>query len=144
MRRASEMAWVRRIIHVGQRGVGSARPADVHDSLEAGNSIVTAGELAQLGVASVADRLDPGERFVVVYDVDGTDPAHVPAVRAPVAGGLRVDQIGELIAALAARGAIDGLVVTEFEPDLDSSGTSALVLARVVCRALEARLGGQD
>ena len=45
MRRASEMPWVRRIIHLGQRGVGSARPADVADSIAAGNTIVPAGEL---------------------------------------------------------------------------------------------------
>ena len=27
------MEWVRRVIHVGQRGVGSARPSDVQDTL---------------------------------------------------------------------------------------------------------------
>ena len=42
MRRASEMSWVRRIVHIGQRSVGSARPADVQDSVEAGNVIVRA------------------------------------------------------------------------------------------------------
>jgi hypothetical protein len=31
--------------------------------------------------------------------------------------------------------------MTEFEPDLDPEGTSALSLARLIGRALEARLG---
>ena len=141
MRRASEMECVRRIVHVGQRGVGSARPHDVQDSLDAGNTIITARELRRVGVAAVAKRLEPGERFVVVYDVDGSDPADIPAVRAPVAGGPGVDDIGEMIARLAARGSLEGLVVTEFEPELDADGTSALSLARVICRSLEARLG---
>jgi agmatinase len=141
MRRASEMDWVRRIIHVGQRGVGSARPEDVQDSLAAGNTIVTARELTRVGVTAVAERLDPGEHFVIVYDVDGTNPSEVPAVRAPVAGGPGVEELGDLIGSLALRGALEGLVMTEFEPDLDPEGTSALSLARLIGRALEARLG---
>ena len=140
MRRASEMAWVRRIIHVGQRGVGSARPADVQDSLAAGNTIVPARELKQHGAEGVARRLASGERHVIVYDVDGTDPSQLPAVRAPVAGGPGLDDIAELVAALASRGSACGLVVTEFEPELDPSGTSALALARLVCRALDVSL----
>jgi agmatinase len=141
MRRASEMEWVERIIHIGQRGVGSARPSDVQDSLNAGNVIVTARELARVGVVAVAERLEPGERFVIVYDVDGTDPAEIPAVRAPVPGGPGVSVVGELIGALAMCGTLEGMVMTEFEPDLDSDGKSALALTRLVCRVLDGRLG---
>lgn len=140
MRRASEMSWVRRVVHIGQRGVGSARPSDVQDSLEAGNAIVRAHELAQDGPEAIAGRLVEGERFVIVYDVDGTDPADIPAVRAPVPGGPGVDVIGRLFAALATKGSLQGMVVTEFEPELDPNGTSAMALARLICRALEARL----
>ena len=143
MRRVSEMSWVRRIVHVGQRSVGSARPADVQDTIEAGNVIVRAAELAQDGPAAVAGRLVEGERFVIVYDVDGTNPADIPAVRAPVPGGPDTAVIGELCAALAARGSLEGIAVTEFEPELDPDGTSALALVRVLCRVLEARLGRQ-
>jgi agmatinase len=141
MRRVSEMTWVRRIIHIGQRGVGSARPADVQDSLAAGNTIVTARELARQGAGAIADQLTVGEQFVIVYDVDGTSPSQIPAVRAPVAGGPGVDDIGDLIAGLAARGSLRGMVVTEFEPDLDDEGTSALTLVRLISRLLDASLG---
>jgi agmatinase len=140
MRRISEMACVERIIHIGQRSVGSARPSDVQDSLAAGNTIIPAGELARMDPAVVAERLGAGERYVIVYDVDGTDPAELPAVRAPVASGPSLAQIGSLISAFAARGSMQGLVVTEFEPELDPSGTSAAALARLVCRALDGRL----
>ena len=141
MRRATEMSWVRRVIHVGQRGVGSARPSDIQDALDAGSTIVRARELAAHGPQAIAGRLVQGERFVIVYDVDGTDPADIPAVRAAVPGGPGAVIVGELFAALAARGTLEGLVVTEFEPALDPEGTSALTLVRVLCRALEGRLG---
>ena len=137
------MSWVRRIVHIGQRGVGSARPSDVQDAIEAGNVIVRARELAQDGPAAVAGRLVEGERFVIVFDVDGTDPADIPAVRAPVPGGPGTDVLGQLFVTLAARGSLEGMVVTEFEPELDPAGTSATAVVRLLCRALQARLGHQ-
>jgi agmatinase len=143
MRRASEMSWVRRVVHIGQRGVGSARPSDVQDTIEAGNVIVRARELAQDGPAAVAGRLVEGERFVIAYDVDGTNPADIPAVQTPVSGGPGTDVLGELFVALAARGSLEGMVVTELEPELDPAGTSATAVARLLCRALQARLGQQ-
>jgi agmatinase len=141
MRRASEMEWVRRVIHVGQRSVGAARPSDVQDSLAAGNVIITAAELARTGTERVAERLEPGERFVIVYDVDGTDPTDIPAVRVPVPGGPSLPVIGRLVAALGARGLFEGLVVTEFDPELDFHDLSASELARLTCRMLDVRLG---
>lgn len=139
MRRGTEMDWIDRVIHVGQRGVGSARPGDVDDSLAAGNTIITARDLARMGPASVAERLEPRQPFVIVYDVDGTDPSQIPAVRAPSAGGPGIDMISELFGALASHGRLAGLVVTEFEPALDPTGASARSLVRLVCRALDGR-----
>jgi agmatinase len=139
MRRASEMAWVKRIIHVGQRGVGSARSSDVADSLAAGNTITTARELERSGAQAVTEQLELGERFVIVYDVDGTDPTDLPSVRAPVPSGPRLATVMDLIAASSARGSLEGLVVTEFEPTLDQAGTSSLALARLICRTLDER-----
>jgi arginase family enzyme len=75
--------------------------------------------------------------------VDGTDPADIGAVRAPVPGGPGATTLGDLFAALGARGSLEGMVVTELEPELDPRGTAALALVRVVCRALEARFSSQ-
>jgi agmatinase len=140
MRRASEMSWVRRVVHVGLRGVGSARPTDVQDALDAGHTIVRARELDCDGVEAVAGRLAPGERFVIAYDAHGTDPAEMPAVRAPLPGGPGAAVVGDLFAALARRGSLEGLVVTEFDPGLDPTGASAMVITRIICRVLDARL----
>jgi agmatinase len=142
MRRASEMPWIRRIVHMGQRGVGSARPHDVRDSLAAGNTIVTARELAAAGAEEAAVNIEPGEPFIIVLDVDAIDPAQVPAVRAPVAAGPSVPFVADLFTELGQLGSLRGLVITEFEPDLDASGTSALILVRLISRLLDAALRG--
>ena len=88
MRRATEMPWVRRVVHVGLRGVGSARPADVAESRDAGNRLVTAAELRQGGVGIVTGELDRDEPFVVVLDCDVTEPSQLPAVKASVPDGV--------------------------------------------------------
>lgn len=140
MRRASEMPWVSRIVHLGQRGVGSARPSDVADTLATGNIIVPARELLRRGPSDVAALLVPGEPFVIVLDVDGIDPGQVPAVRAPVPSGPTLAFVDELFRELIERGSCRGLVVTELEPSLDVNGISALAAARLVCRVLDAAL----
>ena len=76
----------------------------------------------------------------VAYQTVGTDPVDIPAVRAPVPGGPRAAVVSELLTELAARGSLEGIVVTEFEPTLDPNGTSAIAVVRVLCRALDRRL----
>ena len=144
MRRATEMPWVRRVIHLGQRGVGSARPSDVQDSLEAGNLIVPARELIARGAAVVAGLLARDETFVIMLDVDGIDPTQVPAVRAPVPSGPDLAFVGSLFASLIGRGVLAGLVVTEMEPSFDMHGISSLAVVRLMCRVLDDALATRD
>jgi agmatinase len=138
MRRASEMPWVRRVVHVGLRGVGSARPADVAESRDAGNRLITAGELRAGGVAVVTAELSSGEPFVVVLDCDVTEPSQLPAVKASVPDGVPAATVGELLDVLSRHAAWRGLVVTELEPPLDVNGISSLVVARWIARLLDA------
>jgi len=88
MRRASEMDHVTRIVQVGMRGVGSARPADIEDARAAGNLLVTAGEVREGGVGWVLDQLPADASVFVSFDCDGLDPSVFPAVSAHAPGGL--------------------------------------------------------
>ena len=130
MRRASEMAHVARIIHVGLRGVGSARPADVDDSRGAGNLLVTARDLRQRGVTWVLDHLPSNGSIVVSFDCDGLDPSVFPAVSAVAPGGLDYHEAFDLLSAIGPR--LAGAVFTEYVPALDLNEQSALVVGRLV------------
>jgi agmatinase len=138
MRRASEMGHVERVIQVGLRGVGSARPSDVADAEAAGGLLVTAREVRERGVGPVLDQLPPGGSVFLAFDLDGLDPAVCPAVNAPVPGGLSWDEATDLVSGAAARCRIVGAAFTELVPDRDPLGTSALVAARLVIRLLGA------
>lgn len=140
MRRASEMPWVRRIHHVGQRGVGSARPSDVQDATAAGSLITTSAALRQSGVDAVVGSFAPGEAVVIVLDVDAIDPAELPAVRAPSPGGPSFVMVMELITRVARRADCRGFIVTELEPELDVNGRSSRMLSRLTCRLLDEAL----
>ena len=130
MRRASEMPHVARIVHVGLRGVGSARAADVDDSRDAGNLLVTARDVRQRGVTWVLDQLPSNGSIFVSFDCDGLDPSVVPAVSALAPGGLAYHDAFDLLSAIGSR--LAGAVFTEYVPALDVNEQSAQVVGRLV------------
>ena len=81
-----------RIVQVGLRGVGSARPSDVADARAAGNLLVTARELDERGVPWLLEQLPADASVVVCFDLDGLDPSVAPAVSGTAPGGLTYAQ----------------------------------------------------
>ena len=138
MRRASEMVHVERVVQVGLRGVGSARPMDVADARAAGGLLVTARELHERGVGWMIDQLPAGASVFIAFDLDGLDPSLCPAVNAPVPGGLTWDEAADLLSGVAERCRVVGAAFTELAPDRDPTGASALVAGRLVIRLLSA------
>jgi len=132
MRRATEMEHVERIVQVGLRGVGSARASDVADARAAGNLIVTARQLHEGGVASLVAQLPADASVFLAFDLDGLDPAVMPAVSGIAPGGLGWDEAADLLAGLTARCRIAGAAFTEYVPALDVNERGALVVTRLV------------
>ncbi|MEE8273966.1 MAG: agmatinase [Alphaproteobacteria bacterium] len=132
MRRASEMDWVARIVHVGLRGVGSARAQDVADSREAGNALITARMVREGGVGRVLEEFPAGAEYFITLDCDGLDPSVAPGTSAPMPGGLSFDAAAELLRGLARRGRVVGMDVTEHFPSLDLHGITSLAITRLI------------
>ena len=132
MRRASEMAGVGPIVQVGQRGIGSARARDVADARAVGVTFVSAREVASDGIARALAAIPQGARVAICLDVDGLDPAIMPAVIGRTAGGLGYWQVLDLIAGVAARARIAAVGVVEFMPGRDIDGQGALLAAQMV------------
>ncbi len=132
MRRAAEMPWVERIVHVGTRGIGSARKQDVDDTLARGNSIVTARTVREHGIGCVLGHLPEGGNYYVALDCDGLDPAVMPGTSAPVPGGLSYQEVAELFLGLGRRGRVVGFNVAEHYPSLDVNAITALGIVRLM------------
>ncbi len=137
MRRASEMEHVERIVHVGLRGVGSARTVDVEDSRAAGNLLITARQLRERGVAWVLEGLAAAGSVFVSFDCDGLDPSVFPAVSAPAPGGLGYVEAADLLAGIGPR--LAGAAFTEYTPEADLNEISAFTLGRLLLRLVDDR-----
>ena len=136
MRRASEMGWVRGMVQIGIRGVGSAFVSDVHDAEAWGSKIVSAREVQRSGVGPAFEAIPRDARIFVSLDLDALDPAFMPGVVARSPGGLNYWHIVDVFEALAARGSIVGCNIVELAPQHDPTGVSALTAARIACIAL--------
>jgi len=133
MRRASEMTWVEKIVQVGLRGPGSARPEDVHDAESYGATLIAARDIHAHGIAAVAEAIPEASRCFITIDCDGLDPGVIPAVLSQVPGGLTYWQVVELIEAVSARSTIIGFDLVELTPDRDINGVGALTAGRIIC-----------
>lgn len=132
MRRASEMRWVERIVQVGARGIGSARPSDYQDAVEWGVNFFPMRSVVNEGIEVTLESVPPGAPVFVTFDIDVMDPAVVPAVIGPAPGGFTYNQAVRLLTGLAARARIIGFDLVELMPDNDIGGRGALVAARLV------------
>ncbi len=135
MRRASEMGHVGAIVQVGARGIGSARPDDFAAAQDWGVRFVTAERLRMDGLAAALALIPEGANVFVSLDCDALDPAVMPAVIAPTAGGLSYGEVLGLIKGAAARGRIAGMAMVEFMPDHDVQGRGAALAAQLLTSA---------
>ena len=59
VRRLRDLSWVRRVVHVGLRDIGSARAEEVAAARAAGNTLITAAEVHERGVVDVIRASSP-------------------------------------------------------------------------------------
>jgi agmatinase len=140
MRRLRDLPWVETVVQVGLRDIGSARPAEVADALAAGNVLVRAEDVHEVGVDRIARLFPEGGRLYVTVDVDGLDPSYAPGVLWPAPGGLLFWQAARLLRMLARRCRLAGMDVCELVPARDPQALTALVVARLFMIAMGATL----
>lgn len=132
MRRASEMPWVKEIMQLGARGLGSARPQDFQDATDWGVEFFPMQEIVSQGFDKLLEALPSGRDVFVTLDIDAMDPSIVPSVIGPAPGGFDYWQVIGLLKAVAARNRIVGFDLVELMPANDVGGRGALVAARIL------------
>ena len=131
IRRASELPWIKAITQIGVRGMGSARALEASDAQAWGAQIITADSVHR-DLAAVLGRLEGTGPFYLTIDLDGLDPSIAPGVAGPVPGGLRYEQVREILAVLA-RGGLVGMDVVELAPSVDlPNKITAITAGRLV------------
>jgi agmatinase len=120
-------------MHVGLRGPlydGS----DLTDDTAMGFAQVTTDEVAELGVATVVERIRTRVGTAPVYvsvDIDVLDPAHAPGTGTPEAGGLTSRELLGLVRGLGQVAVVGGDVV-EVSPAYDHAEITAVAASHVL------------
>ena len=140
IRRASEMPWIKEIIQIGIRGVGSARTGEVETAQAYGADIITAYEMHEIGIQSVLDRIPNDGNYYLTVDADGLDPSIMPGVMAQTPGGLSWIQTRQLIHGLVNKGRVLGMDLVEIAPSRDVGNTTMVHAERLICNFIGATI----
>jgi agmatinase len=120
-------------VHVGIRGP-LYTPSDLADDAGLGFSVVSCGDVADLGPAAVAARIAEhagGAPLYVSVDIDVLDPAHAPGTGTPEAGGLSSRELLAILRGLAGQ-RIASADVVEVAPAYDHAEITGIAAAHVI------------
>jgi len=128
--------------NIAQVGLASfANSRKMHnDALEAGNLVVTIGEVRRQGMWMAIDRalehVAHCEALVVDCDIDVIDRSQFPAAPGARPGGMAAHDFFYAVRRLASDPRVRVIDLTEWDPPLDTSDLSALTAARWVAECL--------
>ena len=133
-RRGVEEGWIdaRASIQAGMRGSLFTR-SDVQQSVDLGYEVVTTDEMLDGGIETLAGRIREkfrGRKVFLSFDMDIVDPAFVPGVQTPEAGGPTAREILRLLRSLRGLNLV-GADVVEMNPNYDAGQITALLAATV-------------
>jgi agmatinase len=132
LRRANEVA---RVTQVGLRSAAFEDHAYIRDE---GLAFYSPRDFRESGAARVVDHLT--DDVYITIDLDNFDPAEMPAVGTPEPGGLRWDEVTDLLVELTRRKRVVGFDVTELSPSLGPRSCAQLA-AKLTYRLIGLALG---
>jgi len=140
IRRASEMPWIKEIVQIGLRGIGSARQGEVEDARAYGADLISAYEMHEIGMDAVLERIPNNGPYYLTIDADGIDPTIMPGVMAQTPGGLDWIQARKLIHGLVKKGRVVGMDLVEIAPKYDVGNTTIIHAERLICNFIGASI----
>jgi arginase family enzyme len=128
--------------NIAQVGLASfANSRAMHeDAVEAGNLVVTIGDVRRDGIAHALDRafdhVAHCDALVIDCDIDVIDRSQFPAAPGARPGGMAVHDFYYAVRRLASDPRVRVIDLTEWDPPLDATDLSALTAARWVAECL--------
>ncbi|WP_221088603.1 arginase family protein [Deinococcus aquaedulcis] len=134
-RRAAEA--LPNLVHITTVGLRGLRfdPEAVAAARARGHALVPMTDV-QADLHAVLERLPRGQNVYLSVDVDGFDPSVVPGTSSPEPDGFTYAQGMAVLAAAARHNTVVGLDLVELAPNLDPTGRSELLMARLIMETL--------
>ncbi len=133
-RRAVEDVPGLNITVIGLRGLRTSSEA-YRAARERGHTLVTAAKV-RANLPWVLERLPRGQKVYVSFDADAPDPSILPGTSSPEAEGLTYGEAIAVVRQTIEQNELLGLDLVELAPNLDPSGLSSLVGARLLAEVL--------
>ncbi|WP_244345308.1 agmatinase [Thermus thermophilus] len=133
-RAVEELPGLQGITCIGLRGL-RVSPEAYWAAKERGHVLVSAHEVRQ-NVEAVKPLLPQDQRVYVSLDVDVLDPALLPGTSSPEVEGLSYGETLALLEGVIERNELVGVDLVELAPNLDPTGLSSLVAARLLAEVL--------
>lgn len=134
-RRAAEA--LPNLVHITTVGLRGLRfdPEAVAAARARGHTLIPVEDLAA-DLAGVLTRLPAGKNVYISVDADALDPAVLPGTSSPEPDGLTYGQAMRVLAETTRRNTVVGLDLVELAPNLDPTGRSELIGARLIMETL--------
>lgn len=125
------------LVHITTIGLRGLRfdPEAVAAARARGHALIPMTDVTA-DLSSVLARLPRGKNVYLSVDVDGFDPSVIPGTSSPEPDGLTYAQGMAILAETARHNTIVGLDVVELAPNLDPTGRSELLMARLIMETL--------
>ncbi|RYY42432.1 MAG: agmatinase, partial [Sphingomonadales bacterium] len=142
MRRASEYPWVKGMVQIGARGLGSGDKGQHDDARAWGSHLIPSRIFHAEGIEAALRHIPDGANVVVSLDCDGIDPTVLPAVNMPTPGGLSYEDMVGLLRGVAAKARLAGLALVEYVPQHDDPRRlSGIIAARIAAVTMALAVG---
>lgn len=133
-RAVEDVPGLKHITVVGLRGLRT-NPEAYHAARVRGHTLLGARRV-QENLPWVLEQLPKGKKVYVSFDADVLDPAILPGTSSPEVEGLSYSQAVAVVRRVLEQNELVGFDLVELAPNLDSSGLSALVGARLLAEVL--------
>nr|WP_256488178.1 arginase family protein [Deinococcus sp. HSC-46F16] len=134
-RRAAEA--LPNLVHITTMGLRGLRfdPEAVAAARARGHTLIPM-EAVAADLAGVLTQLPTGKNVYLSVDADALDPAVLPGTSSPEPDGLSYGQAMRVLAETARRNTVVGFDLVELAPNLDPTGRSELIGARLIMETL--------
>jgi len=125
------------LVHITTIGLRGLRfdPEAVAAARARGHALIPMTDVVG-DLTRVLEQLPRGKNVYLSVDVDGFDPSVIPGTSSPEPDGLTYAQGMAILAETARHNTIVGLDVVELAPNLDPTGRSELLMARLIMETL--------
>jgi agmatinase len=129
MRNISKLPYVKDILHLGIRGIGSSGRSDFIDARNNGDVIYSIKQVRNIGIEKIISDFKSDRNVFVTFDIDAMDYSIAAATGSPMFGGFLYEEMNEILEFISKQCNVIGFDFVEVAPPYDDAGSTTCYLA---------------